>query len=93
VARELGIQVSMRWQLELEEHQEKAFPGKGKTVDEELARLQRENQRLKQEVEILEKAIGIFTYRPQADLTQVSWSAEIPIYSPTPRAISLRHTL
>jgi transposase-like protein len=57
-----------RWQLELEQHQEKAFPGKGKPVDEELTRLQRENQRLKQEVEILEpiyermrskKAMGI----------------------------------
>jgi transposase len=43
-----------RWQLELEQHQEKAFPGTGKPVDEELTRLQRENQRLKQEVEILE---------------------------------------
>ncbi len=66
VARDLGIQVSMlrRWQLELEQHQEKAFPGKGKPVDEELVRLQRENQRLKQEVEILKKAIGIFAFRP-----------------------------
>ncbi len=45
VARDLSIQVSMlrRWQLELEQHQEKAFPGKGKPVDEELSRLQREN--------------------------------------------------
>jgi transposase len=61
VARDLGIQVSMlrRWQLELEQHQENAFPGKGKPVDEELTRLQRENQRLKQEVEILKKAMGI----------------------------------
>jgi transposase len=49
VARDLGIQVSMlrRWQLELKQHQEKAFPGKGKPVDEKLVRLQRENQRLK----------------------------------------------
>ncbi len=56
VARDLGIQASMlrRWQLELEQHQQNAFPGKGKPVDEELTRLQRENQRLKQEVEILE---------------------------------------
>ena len=63
-----------RWQLELEQHQEKAFPGKGKPVDEEVVQLQRENQRLKQEVEILEpiyermrskKAMGVFTSRPQ----------------------------
>jgi transposase len=34
----LGIQVSMlrRWQFVLEQHEEKAFPGKGKPVDEEL---------------------------------------------------------
>jgi transposase len=66
IARDLGIQVSMlrRWQLELEQNGEKAFPGKGKPVDEELAHLQRENQRLKQEVEILKKAMGILTYRP-----------------------------
>jgi transposase-like protein len=43
-----------RWQLELEQHEEKAFPGKGKPMDEELVQLQRENQRLRQEVEVLE---------------------------------------
>jgi transposase len=64
----------------LEQNGEKAFPGKGKPVDEEIAYLQRENQRLKQEVEILKKAIGILTYRPQADPTQVSWSVKISIY-------------
>lgn len=46
VVLDLGIQVSMlqRWQLVLEQHQEKAFPGKGKPVDEELSRLQRERR-------------------------------------------------
>jgi hypothetical protein len=37
----------------LEDHGEKAFPGKGHTHDEELRQLQRENQRLKETVEIL----------------------------------------
>jgi hypothetical protein len=52
-----------RWQLELEQHEEKAFPGTGKPVDEELTRLQRENQRLKQEVEILWRQWASWTCR------------------------------
>ncbi len=52
-----------RWIKELEENGEKAFPGKGHTQDEELRQLQRENQRLKETVEILKKAMGIFTSR------------------------------
>jgi len=40
-----------------------AFPGKGHTHDEELRQLQRENQRLKETVKILKKAVGIFTNR------------------------------
>jgi hypothetical protein len=47
-----------RWQLELEQHPEKAFPGKGKPVDDEIVRLQWEHQRLKQAVEILKKAMA-----------------------------------
>jgi hypothetical protein len=62
-------------------------------VDEELVQLQRENQRLKQQVDILKKAMDIFAFPPQADLTQVSWSAEIPFYSPKPRAISFGGSL
>ena len=41
-----------------------AFPGKGNPRDEAMAQLQRENRRLKEEVEILKKAVGIFTSRP-----------------------------
>jgi hypothetical protein len=40
--------------MELEQNTEKAFPGKGHSQDEELRQLQRENQRLKETVEILE---------------------------------------
>lgn len=66
-ARNLGLQLSVlrRWKNELEDHGEKAFPGKGHTHDEELRQLQRENQRLKETVEILKKAMGVFTSRPQ----------------------------
>ncbi len=60
-ARNLGLQLSVlrRWKKELEDHGEKAFPGKGHTHDEELRQLQRENQRLKETVEILKKAMGV----------------------------------
>lgn len=67
VARELGIHLSMlrRWKKQMEEHNEKAFPGKGNPRDEEMVRLQRENRRLKEENEILKKAVGIFSIRPK----------------------------
>lgn len=41
-----------------------AFPGSGNPSDPELARLRRENARLREENEILKKAVGIFTQRP-----------------------------
>jgi transposase-like protein len=72
--------VLRRWKKELENQGEKAFPGKGHAHDEELRRLQRENQRLKETVEILKKAVGIFADRSCADPTQVSWSTKIPLY-------------
>jgi transposase len=66
-ARSLGLHDSIlrRWKKELENHQEKAFPGKGHPSDEELRQLQRENQRLKETVEILKKAMGVFASRPR----------------------------
>ena len=69
VARDLGISDSIlhRWKKRLETapENEKPFPGRGNPWDPELARLQRENTRLREEVEILKKAVGIFTSRPQ----------------------------
>jgi transposase len=64
-ARSLGLHDSVlrRWRTELNLEGEKAFPGKGHSQDEELRQLQRENQRLKETVEILKKAMGIFTNR------------------------------
>jgi transposase len=67
-ARELGIHGTMlhRWKKRLATapENEVAFPGRGHPKDPELARLQRENRRLQEEVEILKKAVSIFTSRP-----------------------------
>lgn len=66
-ARDLGIASSAlwRWKKAVEEDQEQAFPGKGNPRDRELAELRREVARLKEEREILKKAMGIFTSRPR----------------------------
>ncbi len=69
VARELGVSAALlgRWKKQWQVHQgngARAFPGHGNIADEEqreLARLRRENQMLRQEQEILKKAVGIFT--------------------------------
>lgn len=62
-ARELGIGHSMlqRWKQRLQEEGSRPFPGHGNPRDQELAQLQRENRRLKEENEVLKKAVGIFT--------------------------------
>ena len=69
VARDLGINDSVlqRWKTRLETAPEsqRPFPGRGNPADAEMAKLQRENARLKEENEILKKAVGIFTSRPQ----------------------------
>ena len=75
VARDLGINESVlnRWKRQLQQEtarpgsQGRPFPGRGNARDEELAKIQRENARLKQENEILKKAVGIFTSRPLRD--------------------------
>ncbi len=67
VARDLGVDISLlkNWQKRLRANPDKPFPGKGNPQDQELALLKRENARLKEEVEILKKAVGIFSNRPQ----------------------------
>lgn len=67
VARNLGIAESLiyRWRQRLQESPDRPFPGHGQPRDEELASVQRENARLKEENEILKKAVGIFTSRPR----------------------------
>lgn len=44
----------------MEQHGEKAFPGQGHARDEEMMQLKRENQRLRQERDILKEAAAFF---------------------------------
>ena len=64
VARELGIRPDMlrRWKREVETLPGAVFPGQGNGVgvEEELRRLRRENEVLRQEREILKKAAAFF---------------------------------
>ena len=50
-----------RWKRELMNNGEAAFPGQGKIrpIDEEILRLKKENLQLKQERDLLKKAVGI----------------------------------
>jgi transposase len=68
VARDLGISDSAlcKWCKEFGMHGEQAFPGKGHqmALEEEVRRLQKENEILRQEREILKKAVRIFA-QPQ----------------------------
>lgn len=66
VARDLELDAKLlrRWREALaQEEAAKAFPGKGhqKPEEEELRRLRRDNERLRQEREILKKALAIFS--------------------------------
>jgi transposase len=67
VARDLGVDHSVlrNWKRKLSTSPDRPFPGKGNPKDIDLARLERENARLKEENEILKKAVGIFTSRPR----------------------------
>ena len=64
IARELGIPRNRlyKWAQDMESKGPQAFGGSGrpKASDDELSRLQRENMRLKEEVEILKKAAAYF---------------------------------
>jgi transposase len=63
VARDLGIGSTtlQRWVDLANEHPENPFPGNGNARDTELQKLMRENRRLREDNEILKKAVGIFT--------------------------------
>lgn len=65
--RDLGINSNQihNWRARLEQDGDRAFPGQGHPRDAEMARLQRENKRLQEEVEILKKAVGIFSRSPR----------------------------
>ncbi len=68
VAEKFGINHVMlhRWVSEYREYGEEAFVGKGhqRPADAELRKLRKENERLKQEVEILKKAAAYFAKNP-----------------------------
>ncbi len=68
VENNLGIGKSLvsRWIREFKEDPEHAFPGQGrlKEPDEALRHLERENKILKEERDILKKAISIFSKNP-----------------------------
>jgi transposase len=65
IADALGIsQTSLsRWKMELAEEGERAFPGRGRLAPEEerIRQLERENEILRQERDILKKAVTIFS--------------------------------
>ena len=63
-SRNLGIEYSVlrRWENQLADDPQNAFPGKGKfkAPDEELRRIKRELERVKEERDILKKALAYF---------------------------------
>jgi len=69
VARSLGIHENLlrTWKRKHREGPSGSFPGKGhvKPQDEELRRLQKENANLKEDREILKKALTIFSKHPK----------------------------
>ena len=69
VAHNLGIHPVMlhRWIKEFSEDAEYAFPGLGKLKepDEEIRRLHKENKDLREERDILKKALSIFSKKAQ----------------------------
>ncbi len=65
VARDLGINANVlyRWKRELTRERSEAFPGKGRLgpQEEELRRLRRELEQVKEDREILKKALTFFS--------------------------------
>ena len=65
VSRDLGVCRSLlgKWKRQMATEQQngaRAFPGHGQPADEELSRLRRENEILRQEREVLPSAVSIF---------------------------------
>jgi transposase len=67
VARDLGLQPKLvgRWVREFRSRGVMTFPGNGRPVEAEVARLRREVEVLRQEREILKKAVSIFSHLPR----------------------------
>jgi transposase len=64
LARELGVPRNRlyKWQADIDRAGKQAFPGSGRRsgADDELARLKRENEQLREERDILKKAAAYF---------------------------------
>ena len=69
VARDLGIRPEMlrRWRNQIQEDAAGAFPGIGRLrpQEEEVRGLRRDLKRVRQERDILKKALAIFSDRPR----------------------------
>jgi len=69
IAGDLSIHPNLlhHWRRKYRADMEQAFPGKGHLMspEEELRRLQRENENLKEEKAILKKALAIFSKHPE----------------------------
>ena len=67
--RDLGLYPGQlkAWQRALAHDGEQAFPGTGRQTEAEaeLRRLQRENEVLRQERDVLKKAVAIFSHLPK----------------------------
>jgi transposase len=65
VSRDLDISGTLlsKWKTDYEKLQEESFPGKGHQIsqEEELHRLKKELARVKEERDILKKAVGFFS--------------------------------
>lgn len=65
VARDLGIDANTlhRWKREFTKEEQEAFPGKGRLApqEEELRRLRRELEQVKEDRDILKKAVAFFS--------------------------------
>jgi transposase len=66
-SRDLGIGSGQiyRWRKQFSEDGARTFPGNGKSRDEELAALRKENKELREERDILRKATAIFSRPPR----------------------------
>ncbi len=67
VARDMGIDVQTvrKWVKHLASEGQHAFPGQGHPRADEMVRRRRENDRLRQERDILKKALGSFSRMPE----------------------------